>query len=88
MSREKPHITQVVPATLTGESNFEVSVILQIRELWGNGVKREDFVVENEQLTPITSVPVKPGEYTLDYEYDGKHIRRPVKVASNIQFKK
>ncbi len=45
---------------------------------------REGFVIESERLTPITSVPVEPGVYILDYEYGGKHVRKPVKVASNV----
>jgi hypothetical protein len=86
MSRENPNIIEIVPATLTGKNNYEVSVVLHIRELWGNNSKRDDFVIEIDQLTPITSVPVEPGDYTLDYEYDGKHIRKPVEVG-NTRFR-
>jgi hypothetical protein len=71
-SHDLPIITEIVPATLTGKINCEVSVILQILELWGNNSMRDDFVIEVDQLTPITSVLVQPGAYTLDYEYDGK----------------
>ncbi len=81
MSRANPRIIETVAATLTGKNNYEVSAVLHIRELWGHGAVREDFVIESEQLTPITSANVEPGEYTLDYEYGGKHIRKPVKVA-------
>jgi hypothetical protein len=51
--------------------------------LWGNGTEREDFVTEIEQLAPIISVSVKPGEYTLEYTYDGKHIRKPAEVTGS-----
>jgi hypothetical protein len=43
--------------------------------LWGNRAEREAFIIENHKLTPITTVPIEPDEYTLDYEYGGKHIQ-------------
>ena len=71
----------MVPATLKGKTNYEVSVALHIRELWGNGAEPEDFVIEIEQLAATASVPVEPGDYTLEYTYDGKHIRKPTAVT-------
>jgi len=82
MSRENPHITEIVPATLTSKSDYhQVSVILHILELWGDGAERENYLIETEQLTSVTSEPVEPGEYTLAYEYHGKRIRKPVVVT-------
>jgi hypothetical protein len=86
MSRHKPHITEIVAAKLTGENSHEVSVILHIREVWGKGAEREDFVIEIDQLNPTSHSGVGSGHYLLDYRYGGKHIRKPVEVA-NGRFK-
>ncbi|MGA8619611.1 MAG: hypothetical protein WB660_13980 [Candidatus Sulfotelmatobacter sp.] len=78
MSRANPRIIGTVPATLTGEHNYEVSAVLHIREVWGHGVVWEGFVLERERLVPVNSAPIESGVYLLDYEYGGKHIQKPI----------
>jgi len=72
MSRENPHTKITVIGTLTGTKTYQVKILLTLRELWGTKAVPRDFVVEEEELSPVSGMTVEDGEYVLRYSIDNK----------------
>lgn len=70
MSRENPHTKITVNGTLTGTKTYQVKILLTLRELWGTKSVPKDFVVEEEELSPVAGLTVEDGDYALRYSID------------------
>lgn len=70
MSRENPHTKITVNGTLTGTKTYQVKIFLTLRELWGRKAVPKDFVVEEEELSPVAGLTVEDGDYVLRYSID------------------
>lgn len=81
MSRENPYIVKTVIGSLTGKRNYNPQLNLRIMELWGTNTVPDDHVVLEEQLSPMSSLPVEDGDYHLGYTFNGKPAEKTVRVV-------
>ena len=80
MSRENPHLTTNVIARLTGKETYTPMLTLRVLELWGMNTVPDDYVIEAEELSPMSSYSVEDGDYAMEYEWNGQQIKKLVRV--------
>lgn len=81
MSRQNPHVKNTVDGTLDGARKYPVKIILTLRELWGTNTVPDDFVIESEELDPMSGIGVEDGDYVLSYSQDNRDFRLNRKVV-------
>ena len=75
MSRQNPHVTVTVDGSLSGTRTYQVKLVLSVRELWGMNTSPDDFVIEGEELSPMSGMVVEDGDYVLMYSFDNRDFK-------------
>jgi hypothetical protein len=82
MSRQNPHITATVDGTLTGTKTYHVKVKLDAMELWADQFTAPiDFVVQGEELSPMSGMVVENGDYVLRYRFNNRDCESKLRVV-------
>jgi hypothetical protein len=81
MSRENPNVVATVIGNLTGVRNYQPHLTLRIVELWGTDTVPDDLMILGEELSAMSGLVVEEGDYILEYDFNGKRTRKPVRVV-------
>jgi hypothetical protein len=78
-------VTERIWAKLVNEQrSYDVPIDLQARELRGTKPVPDDYVVERFRLSPVCSLILEDGAYTLVYRFNNKQQQIAVCVVDGM----